>query len=153
MKRNGFSLVELIFVIVLMGVLTGVGFYLSRPDYTRQDAQYTLLKLKEARYRAIGFETSDGSCSNGGWVEFKTNDIITNTSSDNVSEHTIKSTISPTKTICFDSLGRPHDGNRSDFTAPLLANDLNITFSSSNGKETNITLYSGTGYAIIPCNN
>jgi prepilin-type N-terminal cleavage/methylation domain-containing protein len=153
MKRNAFSLIELIFVIVLIGVISGIGFYMSRPDYTRQDAQYTLLKLKEARYRAIGFQTSNGSCSDAGWIEFKTDDIIANNSSDNLSEHKIKSNISLTKTICFDSLGRPHDGNRSDFTAPLLPNDLIITFSSNNTQETNITLYSGTGYAIIPCNN
>ncbi len=56
MKRNAFSLLELIFVIVLIGVISGIGFYMSRPDYSRQDAQYTLLKLKEARYRALGYD-------------------------------------------------------------------------------------------------
>ena len=158
MKRNAFSLVELIFVIVLMGVLTGIGFYMSQPSYTKKDAQYTLLKLKEARYRAIGFETADGSCSEGGWIKFE--EISLENDSTNT-KHDIKSAITYdtsiltniNKTICFDSLGRPHDGNRSDFTAPLLSSDLTITLSKSGDKDTNITLYCGTGYAIIPCNN
>ena len=155
MKRNGFSLVELIFVIVLLGVLSSVGFYYSRPNYTRQDAQYTLLKLKEARYRAIGYETSDGSCSEKGWVQLTKNAL----SSNETPKHEIKSqeptisiSLTPPNIICFDSLGRPHDGNNTNLST-IIQNDLNITFSSSNGEESNITLYSGTGYAIIPCNN
>ena len=61
MKRNAFSLIELIFVIVLIGIMSGIGFYMSQPDYARQDAQYTLLKLKEARYRALGYDALDNA--------------------------------------------------------------------------------------------
>lgn len=157
MKKNAFSLVELIFVIVLIGVLAGIGFYYSRPDYTRQDAQYTLLKLKEARYRAIGYETIDGSCSENGWVQLTIGTLSLN----ETPKHEIKSNnidfntsilTDINKTICFDSLGRPHDGNNTTLST-LIRNNFNITFSSNSGEETNITLYSGTGYAIIPCNN
>ena len=156
MKRHAFSLIELIFVIVLMGVLAGIGFYYSRPDYVRQDAQYTLLKLKEARYRAIGFETGDGSCSEAGWVQL-TKDAL---SSNEAPKYEIKSTISydtniltdAKKTICFDSLGRPHDGNDTRL-GTLIHNDFNITFNKTGAHDVNITLFSGTGYAIIPCNN
>jgi prepilin-type N-terminal cleavage/methylation domain-containing protein len=144
MKRTAFSLIELIFVIVLMGVLTGIGFYMSQPDPTRADAQYTLLKLKEARYRAIGYDALDSA----GCVTLNEGNL----SSDETPKHTLKSTIVPLdKTICFDALGRPHEGNSTALDT-LMGTDLNITFHNGD-KNTTILLYSGTGYAIIGCKN
>ena len=146
MKKHAFSLVELIFVIVLLGVLSGIGFYMSRPDYARQDAQFTLLKLKEARYRAIGYDT----LSPAGCVTLTPAALSNN----QIPRHEIKSTITitpNTPTICFDGLGRPHNGNTITLSS-LLHNKHTITFSSGD-KNATIRLYSGTGYAIIPCNN
>ncbi len=158
MKKYGFTLIELIFVIILMGVLTGVGFYMSQPDATKQDAQYTLLKLKEARYRAIGYETGDGSCSEAGWIVLNEGNLSSNESP----THTIKSEIKlPTittlanttphkpETVCFDSLGRPHDGNSTSLVS-LIRNPLDINFTKGD-KNTTIRLFPQTGYAIIPC--
>lgn len=147
MKRNAFSLIELIFVIVLLGVLSGIGFYMSKPDHARQDAQFTLLKLKEARYRAIGYD----ALSAAGCVTLTQPAL----SSNETPRHEIKSLISlsdPTATIlCFDGLGRPHNGNNITLSS-LLPNNLTITFTSGD-KNATIRVYSGTGYAIIPCNN
>lgn len=147
MKRNAFSLVELIFVIVLIGSISGIGFYMSQPDYARQDAQYTLLKLKEARYRAIGYDALDPA----GCVTL----TATALSNNETPRHEIKSNITLSnpaiQTICFDGLGRPHNGNDITLTS-LLPNNFTITFVSGD-KNTTIRLYSGTGYAIIPCNN
>ena len=110
--RHAFSLLELIFVIVLIGIISGIGFYTAQPDVTKQDAQYTLLKLKEARYRAIGFETGNTNCSDGGWITL-TKTALSNASDNNDSmPREIKSEVNTTiMTLCFDSLGRPHDGN------------------------------------------
>ncbi|MDD2265919.1 prepilin-type N-terminal cleavage/methylation domain-containing protein [Sulfuricurvum sp.] len=144
--RSAFTLIELIFVIVLIGVLTGIGFYMSRPDYTRQDAQYTLLKLKEARYRAMGNDTLDPS----GCVTLTPSAL----SSDDAPKHEIKSAITMTPnvtTVCFDAKGRPHDGNSVTLDT-LIHSPLNIFFNNGD-KNSTIRLFSGTGYAIIPCNN
>lgn len=151
MRKYAFTLIELIFVIVLMGVLTGIGFYMSRPDYSRQDAQYTLLKLKEARYRAIGYKSLNGFGADGGCVTLT---ALALSNSDESPRHEIKSTIpiintlTPGQNICFDALGRPHDGNSTSLLT-LLPTDLNITFTYSD-KNSTIRLYCGTGYAIIP---
>jgi len=150
MKKYAFTLVELIFVIVLMGVLTGIGFYMSQPDATKQDAQYTLLKLKEARYRAIGFETGNASCSEAGWIVLNAGNLSNNESP----THTIKSEIQPPAkdmTICFDSLGRPHDGNTTSLMS-LIRTPLDINFTKGD-KNTTIRLFPQTGYAIIQCKN
>lgn len=144
MKRYAFSLIELIFVIVLIGVLSGIGFYMSRPDTTRQDAQYTLLKLKEARYRAIGYDALDPA----GCVTLTAAALSNN----ETPRHEIKSTLTPNgTTVCFDGMGRPHNGNSISLNT-LMGTDLNITFVDGD-KNSTIRLYSGTGYAIIPCNN
>ena len=146
MKRNAFSLIELIFVIVLIGIMSGIGFYMSQPDYARQDAQYTLLKLKEARYRALGYDALD----NAGCVTLTQAALSDN----ETPQHEIKSTITLTPnipTICFDGMGRAHNGNSVTLNT-LLPNELTINFQNGD-KNATIRLFSGTGYAIIPCNN
>ena len=140
--RHAFSLLELIFVIVLIGIISGIGFYTAQPDYTRQDAQYTLLKLKEAHYRAIGYDAL-----NPAGCVILTKDALTN--SDETPRHEIKIEPSITytpnpaiTTICFDSLGRPHDGN------VLLQTELIIMF-KNNDKNTTIRVFPQSGYAMI----
>lgn len=150
--KKAFSLIELIFVIVLIGVLSGIGFTMSRPDYTRNDAQYALLKLKEARYRALGYDTGNGSSAPQGCVTLTKAALSNN----EPPKHEIKSTIAPitgltTAMICFDALGRPHDGN-STALSTLIPSDLNILFSHAD-KNSSIRIYRQSGYAIIPCSN
>jgi prepilin-type N-terminal cleavage/methylation domain-containing protein len=156
-KKHAFSLIELIFVIVLIGVLSGVGFYMSQPDATKQDAQYTMLKLKEARYHAIGYNTGNGTPINNGCVTL-TKDALSNASDNNDSMHReIKSTIplitdlSAEQTVCFDSLGRSHNGT--DITlSSLLSTNIDIFFKDGD-KNATIRLLNGTGYVIIQCKN
>ncbi len=145
MKKAAFSLVELIFVIILIGVLSSVGFYYSRPDYTLQDAQFSLLKLKEARYRAIGYEGYTPS----GCVTLTQNGL----SSKSAPVHEIKSDVThdgPSDTLCFDSIGRIHQGN--DVTlSSLIRSDITLKFTLAD-KNTSVRIMNGTGYAIISCN-
>jgi hypothetical protein len=55
------------------------------------------------------------------------------------------------QTLCFDPLGRPHDGNDTTL-GTLIQTDLNITFIDGD-KNTTIHLFPQTGYAIIQCKN
>lgn len=160
--KKAFTLLELIFVIVLIGVLSGIGFYMNRPDATRADTQYTLLKLKEARYRAIGYQSSTALGVDGGCVTLS-KDALSNNAQP---AHTIKSIMLLTSVIthqnpvshsltgneiCFDTLGRPHDGN-SVALDTLLHSDLNITFASGS-KRSSIRIFPQSGYAAIMCKN
>ncbi len=160
--KKAYTLLELIFVIILIGVLSGIAFYLYRPDITRGDAQYTLLKLKEARYRAIGYDTGNAIAAVNSCV------VLTPTAlSDNeIPRYEIKSavTLSLTvtsanliphalngNTICFDALGRPHDGNSTALNT-LFKSDFNATFTNGT-KKSIIHLFPQSGYAIIKCND
>lgn len=150
--KKAFTLLELIFVIVLIGVLSGIAFYMNRPDPTKADAQYTLLKLKEARYRAIANKSPNDLGVEGGCVTLTKIALSNN----ETPAYTIKSDIHLSQaladgnTTCFDSLGRPHDGN-STLLGTLLALDINITFTKSTQTNT-IILSKQSGYAIIKCN-
>ena len=151
--KKAFTLIELIFVIVLIGVLSGIAFYMNRSDVTRGDAQYTLLKLKEARYRAIAYQSPNSFGVEGGCVILTKEALSNNETPRHEITSTIPSiqTLSIMQTVCFDSLGRPHDGN-STLLGTLLASDINITFQNSTQSNT-IVLYKQSGYAIIRCNN
>lgn len=147
--KKAFTLIELIFVIVLIGVLSGIGFYMNRPDATRSDAQYALLKLKEARYRAIGYQSATMLGVDGGCVVL-TKEALSNNEAPKY-EIKSKTLTTPVTTVCFDALGRPHDGN-STALSTLIASDINITFQK--GTQSNIIrLYKQSGYAIITCKN
>lgn len=160
--KKAFTLLELIFVIILIGVLNGIAFYMNRSDVTRSDAQYTLLKLKEVRYRAIGYDTGNSTAAAKHCViltqtalsgneapryEIKSGVALSLTAtSGNMTPHPLNG-----NTICFDALGRPHDGNSTALNT-LLRSDLNATF--TNGTKTSIIrLFPQSGYAIIKCNN
>lgn len=162
MKKTAFSLVELIFSIVLIGVLTGIGFYMNRSDPTRADAQYALIKLKEARYRAIGYESSTVLGANGGCMTLS-KDALSN---DVEPAHKVKSEITITSVItydspaahslngneiCFDGLGRPHEGNSVALNT-LLNSDLNVTFNNTT-YNTTIRIFPQSGYSAISCKN
>ena len=54
--KNAYTLVELIFVIVIIGVLAGVASTSFKSDYLRADMNYIAAKIKEAQYKGIGFE-------------------------------------------------------------------------------------------------
>jgi prepilin-type N-terminal cleavage/methylation domain-containing protein len=143
--KKAFTLLELIFVIVLIGVLSGIAFYMNRPDPTRSDAQYALLKLKEARYRAIGYdELQQENC-----VDL--NEAALETDNGTV-QHKIKSIIDRNNTICFDALGRPHVGYSIDLST-LFHISIDIAFidPANSEKNTTIRLFPQSGYATITC--
>lgn len=147
--RKAFTLLELIFVLILIGVLTGIAFYLYRSDVTKADAQYTLLKLKEARYRALSYQSPNGLGVDGGCITLTKEGLSDNESpAYEIKSNTITANIA---TVCFDALGRPHDGN-STALPTLFASDINITFAKGT-QSSAITLYKQSGYAIIGCNN
>lgn len=149
--KKAFTLLELIFVIVLIGVLSGIGFYTYRPNTPLRDAQYTLLKLKEARYRSIGYD----ALHSAGCVTLE-EEALEDT--DESVRHDIKSTLTHTARndmICFDALGQPHDMGYSINLNTLAHAPIDIVFtdSSENTKSTAIRLFPQSGYAIIIGNN
>lgn len=152
--KKAFTLIELIFVIVILGVLGGIGFSSMRSDYANKDGNFLLLKVKEARYKAIGFEgNKNEACIVIDRATINSNEL------NSPSPYNIRSniTINPNLTnnrLCFDALGRPHNGNAYNGNNIVLNNliqqNLAINLTNS-GDLCSIRVHPLSGYAIIMC--
>lgn len=158
--KKGFTLIELILVIAIIAIIGGIGFSSMKSDYANQDGSFLLLKIKEARYKAIGYVgNKNDSCLN------LTKDAINNREKNNPkvsNPYEIRSNITITSPatfvgdeLCFDSLGRAHEGSAYGGDEIILDNLLqeNLNIRLANGNDSClIRVHSLSGYAIITCN-
>jgi len=139
MMKKAYTLVELIFVIVIIGILSGVGFYSFDPHYVRNDANIVLMKLEKSRYEAMHYDkrlADSNTKSSVGCIDLSTlKDTNSSTIDQNYKFH---SDITPnTGTICFDIFGRSKSEN-----------DENITISYQN-KTVQLNILKNSGYIDI----
>ncbi len=152
--RRGFTLIELIFVILLIGILGGIGMSFYRPDRGLADARFIASKIMESRYEAIGYErlNFDSSVLSGsvGCITLDRSGLDDPPSQAGGYRLGKRTQISVTglsgNTICFDEKGYPHDG---DFTTGSLLHqkvDINV---STPKKSYIISVMPFSGYAKI----
>ncbi len=134
--KNAYTLVELIFVIVIIGILSGVGFYSFDPHYLRNDAHMIAMKIEQTRYQAIHFDKSFGEENSSiGCIDIVNLKNAQSTIDQNYKFH---SDISPESgSICFDIFGRLSDES---------INDLNISYQN---KKVTLHILKNSGYIDI----
>ncbi|WP_353661784.1 type II secretion system protein [Hydrogenimonas sp. SS33] len=152
--RAAFTLIELIFVILLIGLLGAVGRSYFRADRLLDDTRYIASRLAQTRYEAIGFDhRSFGGApvhEEVGCLTLDRADLEGNLSKAGAyrlhADTRIEVQGTGGNTICFDGKGRPHDG---DFRLSTLLHktaDIEV----SGGSETyRIRLYPVSGLAIM----
>ncbi len=144
---KAFTLIELIFVIVIMGILSFIAISYI-PDNTLVDdtkALKNLIKLKETY--ALGYEAnmSDDNDKKKVCITFDKN-ILNNEENSSKIRYYFKSDISSNiKIVCFDKFGRPFDNSIDTKDENLLHKNVTITLSYKN-KDKNIIIYQITGY-------
>ena len=154
--RSGFTMIELIFVIVLMGILVGIGTSFIPNNHLRNDTNFLLLQIKNQQKNAIGYDVADFSHA---WSEPEANSSDYNRTCiefdkawlearDKDSTHPYKfdpkTTITADKDhICFDNLGRAY------LNAQLLNSVTKITLTYPNKPKKVILIYPLSGYDII----
>ncbi len=152
--RRAFTLIELIFVVILVGILGAVGSSLYRPDRVLADTNYIAAKLMQSRYEAIGYDhrNFDGTfdSSSIGCITISKsslNDPPQRAGGYTLSKKSLVTVSGLTgNTICFDEKGYPHDGNF--FDSSLLHRRVDINVSDSKNSYT-ITVMPFSGYVKI----
>lgn len=152
--RRAFTLIELIFVVILIGILGAVGTSFYRPDKLLADTRFIASKLMKSRYEAIGYDhrNFDGSFDSStlGCVTISKSSL--NDPPGEAGGYTLaKETILTVSglagnTICFDEKGYPHDG---DFSLSTLLHekvDINV---STPKKSYRVTVMPFSGYVKI----
>jgi prepilin-type N-terminal cleavage/methylation domain-containing protein len=157
MIKKAFTLIELIFVIIIIGTLTSVGLSSFKTNYLLNDTNFIALKIKNAQFSGMGYSHLDfgGTLSSEtnnsiGCIRIEKSSLEESATNKNEVNYKLHVTLDPDDTtICFDSKGRPHNGNfENNFNANLLTSQKEITL-EYNGKERNITIQPITGYVIV----
>jgi len=145
---RAFSLMELIFVIVIMGILSFMGLQFIPDETLTSDTQMLKEKILQKKSDALGYKTAgsdDYVC-----INFDKDDLNSKDKNSNEKVHyKFKSEISVKglnngNTICFDYLGRVFDGEIDVNLTNLVHKNIIISLKYKN-KEQNITIYPITG--------
>jgi len=147
MKR-AYTLVELIFVIVIIGVLSAIGFYSFDPHYLQNDAHMVAMKIEQTRYSAIHYDKTFGQESSSvGCIDLTTLKESESTIDKNYKFHsTISAQNDENDTVtkvCFDIFGRVKN-NDSNYGH----SNVNITISYKN-KSVTLHILKNSGYIDI----
>ena len=153
---RGFTLIELIFVIIILAIVSAVGVYYI-PDPTLQESANVLKsKILNKRSNAINFITD--SENNITCIEFNISKLNKDENSSRVRYHfskrlTLKVSgcanagidFEDNKTICFDAYGRAFAGEVDEKLNNLCNSDANVSIDYKN-KEKNITIFKISGF-------
>ena len=144
---KAFTLVELIFVIVIMGILTFIGFSFF-PDNRLNDevkALKNLINLKISNALSYEANMSDENDKKKVCITFDRN-YLNNEENSSKIKFFFKSEInSSVKTICFDKFGRVYKDYIDNENKNLLHENVKIMLKFNNSQK-NIIIHKITGY-------
>ncbi|MBE0498756.1 MAG: prepilin-type N-terminal cleavage/methylation domain-containing protein [Campylobacterales bacterium] len=153
-QRSGFTLTELIFIVVIIGILAGVAGSSFKENYLMNDAQFIAAKIRQAQYKGIGYEHNGFGTENAapdyanGCIEL-TKAALQSYASDGEIAYLLHIDDPDAGTLCFDAKGRPHEG---DFTSATLLSAKKMISLTYNGETKSISILPQSGFAIMPCN-
>ena len=149
-QNSAFTMVELIFVIVVIGILSYVGSTYMPDNRLSNDTKFLLSKIREKQKNAIGYDKAPFGVSS--WSINDTHICIDlNTTKlendDNRAQkpYRFSSTIKPSDyQVCFDSIGRPYNASSEHLLLKVI--DINITKGS---RARRLKLFPMSGYVTI----
>ncbi|GAX87076.1 conserved hypothetical protein [Lebetimonas natsushimae] len=142
---RAFSLIELIFVLVIMGILAFVGMQFIPNETPLSDAEILKKLILNKKTNALGYKIYGEN--NDTCIRLSKGDINNEEKLSRV-KYKFKSSIKinglSSDLLCFDYKGRPYDGEVDEKMKNLLRNFVTITLNYKN-KEKNLTIYPMSG--------
>ncbi len=147
--KGAFTLLELIFVLIIIGVLSVAALYSYHPQHLLEDVDFVQMRLLRAKYQGIQYDkrhpTPDINASVGcvdlqkeAWLKLAKK-----------KHYTLHADIATSyKTLCFDSFGRPHLEDNLTLNAPI-AEPKELLLLRYRSKEVRFILLPQSGYVII----
>ncbi len=147
MKRS-FSLVELIFVMVIIGILSATAIYGFRPKNLRNDTNYIFMQILKTKYQGMMYDKRGLLEGPQGCIDLKEERLKILAKKDH---YIIKSHITApnAQILCFDRFGRPHLDDNATYPGSLIHEPTLLLTLSYQNEERNITLLPQSGYVII----
>jgi len=145
---RAFTLIELIFTIAIMGILTVVGLSFLPNETPLSDAEILKKVILTKKTNAFGYKSF--SDNNDSCITLTKDNINAEENSSKI-KYRFKSLISviglnnSDKLLCFDYLGRPYDGVVEKNLSNILHTYVIIILNYHN-KEMNLTLFPISGY-------
>jgi len=144
---RAFSLIELIFTIAIMGILTIVGLSFLPNETPLSDAEILKKIILTKKTNALGYKVF--SENNDTCIRITKNYINSEENQSKV-KYRFKSIISvnglnSNTLLCFDYLGRPYNGVVEKNLSNILDKNVTITLNYHN-KEMNLTLFPISGF-------
>jgi prepilin-type N-terminal cleavage/methylation domain-containing protein len=148
---KAFSLIELIFVIVIMGILTFLGLQYMPNEKVTAYSQMLKAKIMEKKSNALGYKTTGNDsyyCIKFDKVWLKNDEANSKVRFD-FNKSYISLSVTPAlnnNMLCFDYIGRDFNGSVDSNLTNLLHTNIIITVkNTNNNEEQNITIYNFTG--------
>ncbi|MCJ7766429.1 MAG: prepilin-type N-terminal cleavage/methylation domain-containing protein [Thiovulaceae bacterium] len=149
--RRAFTLIELIFVVAVIGILAGVAGSMFKTNYLRNDTDLIVLKIRQSQYKGIGYE-HNGFGLQSSVPDYENGCIDLNSSafqasaSSGVAAYSLHVDAFDGGILCFDAKGRPHENNFASGT--LLTEKISIDL-SYRGETKTIVILPKNGFVII----
>lgn len=154
--KKAFSMVELIFIIVVLGILAKVGSGFIPDNRLLNDTNYILMKVREQQKNAIGYDTFFFGDSQYWKIPVRYSADFNQTCVestkvfferlDHDKSYVITALIENNSTWCFDNLGRPYTNILGTDQLLLKSVDINVSY---NNKFNTISVLPMSGYVII----
>ncbi len=140
LPRSGFTMVELVFVIVVVGVLAGIGSSMMPDNKMLTYTNTATMNIKKTQKNAIGYDVNGFGTP---WSADNNTTCITLDEQNLLNKNSpMVDVVSSIDRICFDEYGRPYELEH----LLLVIKDINITY---RGNIKRISVYPISGYVTI----
>ncbi len=144
LPQSGFTMIELIFVIVVIGILASLGSSMMPDNRMLEYTNTATMNIKKTQKNAIGYDVNgfgtpwsvddDTTCIDINHDELlETNSTLVTITTDIVD-----------KRLCFDEYGRPYEPSLARLLLTMKV--INISY---RGNDKNISVYPMSGYVIL----